>query len=287
MRKYKFETIYDLGEELDKIIVQCDEQDIIAPTASFISKISCQVNEIIASTKPQNGCLIYSGTDAFVMFSHSKLIGKIEYMDEEESVFALYDDLVHHLKSSSQAPISKKGIEKAMNTVNQLFNYSTNVLDENPISVMLVNTQHNEKNAESTAYFKNNGINGAIRYYCPQKRYGDNEKIYIFLHELGHLVHMAYTGTICEVPPSFRNHLSDVGVRNLENRTDAELLEIFADTFLIAVTTLTTEFGDPFPEIQPAVKFLCAEYMKRTIKTLEERRDTQKRISPVLSGGQL
>ena len=43
--------------------------------------------------------------------------------------------------------------------------------------------------------------------------------------------------------------------------SDYDLLEVFADTFLLDVLSQTREFGNPFPEVDDKTKRCCFEYI--------------------------
>ncbi len=69
------------------------------------------------------------------------------------------------------------------------------------------------------------------------------------------------------MPESFPQFLNSIGA-DVEKLSSAQLLELFADTFLIAVTSRAKDFGDPFPEIKHDVKHRCFSYMEHFISEL-------------------
>lgn len=70
-----------------------------------------------------------------------------------------------------------------------------------------------------------------------------------------------------DVPESFPRFLCSIGA-DVETLSAAQLLELFADTFLIAVTSQIKDFGDPFPEIKQDIKRFYFSYMEHFISEL-------------------
>ena len=68
----------------------------------------------------------------------------------------------------------------------------------------------------------------------------------VLLHELGHLLHIKATGTLTDVPDSFKEHLLGLGI-DCRKLTTAQLQELFADTFMLAVVCRQPELGMPKP----------------------------------------
>ncbi len=133
--------------------------------------------------------------------------------------------------------------------------------------VMLHDGQAEDCNTESTATFDESGMQGMIRIYRMREKQGGFTATHVFLHELGHLLYMRETKTIKDVPESFPRFLRSMGA-DAEKLSSAQLLELFTDSFLIAVSSQIKDFGDPFPEIKQNVKRLCFSYMEHFISEL-------------------
>lgn len=155
-------------------------------------------------------------------------------------------------------------IQRVFQAVDALFPYSKKVFDCYPLVVMLHDGQAEDCNAESTATFDESGMQEMIRIYRMRENQGPFTAMHVFLHELGHFLHIRATRTIKDVPESFLLFLNFIGA-NVEKLSSVQMLELFADTFLIAVCSQANGLGDPFPEIKQDVKRLCFSYMEHFI----------------------
>lgn len=129
------------------------------------------------------------------------------------------------------------------------------MIGNNPIEILLIEAQHESRNGESTAIFTQNGMRVSICIYQLQ-----DDSIaapeHILLHEMGHLLHMRATKTVAAGPVSFIKYLSQLGT-DCSKLTTAQLQEVFADTFMLAVIAQTDAFCDPLPQIAAEVKQKC------------------------------
>lgn len=113
-----------------------------------------------------------------------------------------------------------------------------------------------------------NHCSGAIFLYRMWNNFdGKVTPASVLLHELGHQLHFRLTGELYKVPESFYGHLDNLGADH-SNMSEADLLEVFADTFLLAVIHKTKEFGDPFPEITGKTNQHCFNYIAALINNL-------------------
>ena len=85
--------------------------------------------------------------------------------------------------------------------------------------------------------------------------------IHVLLHELGHLLHIKATGTLTDVPDSFKEHLLGLGI-DCRKLTTAQLRELFADTFMLAVVCRQPELGMPKPGFSERVLMACYTYIR-------------------------
>lgn len=83
----------------------------------------------------------------------------------------------------------------------------------------------------------------------------------VLLHELGHLLHIKATGTLTDVPDSFKEHLLGLGI-DCRKLTTAQLQELFADTFMLAVVCRQPELGMPKPGFSERVLMACYTYIR-------------------------
>ena len=125
------------------------------------------------------------------------------------------------------------------------------------------------RNGESIAVFGDDGCSGTIFLYRMRNDFGGRfTPVAVFLHELGHQLHFHLTGKLYKLPKSFYGHLNSLEA-DYSNLSGADLLEVFADTFLLAVIHKTKEFGNPFPEIPESTKERCYSYIRNILSTNE------------------
>lgn len=143
--------------------------------------------------------------------------------------------------------------------VDALFSYSQKVLDKHPVDILLIDAQHECLNGETFAMFTAGGMQSCICMYRMQSE--EVNPIHVLLHELGHLLHIKATGTLTDVPDSFKEHLLGLGI-DCRKLTTAQLQELFADTFMLAVVCRQPELGMPKPGFSERVLMACYTYIR-------------------------
>lgn len=137
-----------------------------------------------------------------------------------------------------------------------------------PISISIIDAEMDGRNGEPIAIFEDHDCHGAIFLYRLWIDFnGRVSPAMVLLHELGHQLHFHLTGDLYKLPESFYGHLNSLGA-DYSNLSETDLLEVFADTFLLAVIYKTEEFGDPFPEIAENTKELCYSYIYNILSTI-------------------
>ena len=145
-------------------------------------------------------CTLYTEENAVLRYAQHFL-----NHTQELGISNAVEALARHAARFDYADTPMLTPESAVNVLNrvcEVFPYAEKVIGGNPIEILLIESQHEFRNGESTAVFTSNGMQGNICIYQLQ----DNcvaAPEHIFLHELGHLLHMRATGTITDVPASF------------------------------------------------------------------------------------
>lgn len=147
--------------------------------------------------------------------------------------------------------------------VNSLFPFAETVIGSHPIDLLIIDAQHKCRNGESTAVFSDDGMRSCICIYRLQDECPSAPE-HILLHELGHLLHMNVTGTVTEVPSSFREYLSRLGT-DCSRFSDKQLREVFADSFMLAVLRKHPKWSIPVPGISQEVLNICYQYIATLI----------------------
>lgn len=177
---------------------------------------------------------------------------------------ALYLHLEEKIGFSEAEQIDIPTVQRVLAILDELFSFSQKI---HPVSISIVDAEMDGRNGESIAVFGNH-CSGAIFLYRMWNNYdGKVTPASVLLHELGHQLHFRLTGELYKVPESFYRHLDSLDADH-SNLSEADLLEVFADTFLLAVIHKTKEFGDPFMEIPEDTKACCYYYICNILNSL-------------------
>lgn len=202
-------------------------------------------------------CDLYTEENAVILYAQQFL----KYNQELGIDYAV-EGLVHHAARFDYADTPMMTPESAVHVINrvcEVFPYAEKVIGNNPIEILLIEAQHEARNGEATAIFMQHGMHGSICIYQLQDDYIAAPE-YILLHEMGHLLHMRATGTITDVPASFINYLSQLGT-DCSKLTTAQLQEVFADTFMLAMLFKHPDWIVPISKISPQAQELCYNYI--------------------------
>ena len=181
---------------------------------------------------------------------------------------ALYEHLCDRILSSETAMIDVPTINSVLEAIDQLFPFFKNMDNDHPLSISIIDAGTSDRNGESIAIINEDGTRGAIFLYRMWDDFdGRFTPATVLLHELGHQLHIRVTGELYKIPENFYIHLNSIGA-DYTNLCETDLIEVFADTFLLAVVHKTKAFGDPFPEINDAIKRTCFQYISNLITCL-------------------
>lgn len=243
--------IMNLFEETENIITELDEENELA-AVDFANRIF--------SERP--AC---TATESYAVYQDDAVIRYAQWFltcNKELGIDRCIDGLHQYAGRFwyADTPILTEGdVAKVFQMVDTLFSHSQKILGTHPVDILLIDAQHECLNGETSAVFTTRGMQGCICIYRMQSE--EVSPIHVLLHELGHLLHIKVTGTLTDIPDSFKDHLLRLGI-DCRKLTTAQLRELFADTFLLAVISQTVEFGDPFPDISPQRKQACYEYIR-------------------------
>ena len=145
---------------------------------------------------------------------------------------------------SDTPALTEEQVDMVFQMVDQIFRYTQKVSPAQPIEILLFDAQHETLNGETTAIFMPDGMRGCICIY--RMREERLSPIPVLLHELGHLLHIRETGSMDQIPSSFRTYLRRLGAEP-DALTMLQLQDVFADTFMLAVMSRYPELQTPIP----------------------------------------
>lgn len=160
---------------------------------------------------------------------------------------------------SNTPAITEAQVKQAFQMINQVFPYMQKVSPEHPVEILLFDAQHKDLNGETTASFEASGMRGCICMYRMQEE--TLSPVAVFLHELGHLLHIRGTGAMDQVPPSFVTYLRRFGAQT-DALTIPQLQDVFADTFMLAVMSRFPGQEVPIPGLSDQVLRAGYQYIQ-------------------------
>lgn len=209
-------------------------------------------------------CSLYTEENASIRYAQQFL----KY-NQDLGIVDAVESLAHHTARFDYADtpmLTPESVNLVLERVNEVFPYAKTAIGDNPLEILLIESQHESRNGESTAIFTPTGMHGSICIYQLQDDC-TAEPEHILLHELGHLLHMRATGTITDVPASFIDYLSQLGT-DCSKLTTAQLQEVFADTFMLAVISQISVASNPLPQIAAEVKQKCFQYIDQLLRAI-------------------
>ncbi len=238
-------VLQDVIEELN---IGNDDAAIDFATHVFTTHVPCIATPL---------CTLYTEENAVIRYAQQFL-----KHNQELGIVDAVESLAHHTARFDYADtpmLTPKSAVSVLNRVCEVFPYAEKVIGDNPIEILLIESQHESRNGESTTVFTSNGMHGII---CTYQLQGNciAAPEHIFLHELGHLLHMRATGTITDLPASFIEYLSQLGT-DCSQLTTAQLQEVFADTFMLAMLFKHPDWIVPISKISPQAQELCYNYI--------------------------
>lgn len=250
---YDFSSMFSLCNTLHNVMYDYEEDGNEDALRQFFHAATA------VSLSPQPiGCFdVYKESDAVLQFVRW-FYATTPSTGIEDCTDALYLYLEEKINYSEAEQIDVPTIQSVLAIVDELFSFSQKI---HPISISIVDAEMYDRNGESIAVLDNHNCHGAIFLYRMWNNFdGKLTPSSVLLHELGHQLHFRLTEELYKVPESFYGHLDSLGADH-SNLSESDLLEVFADTFLLAVIHKTKEFGDPYPEISDIIKAHCYNYI--------------------------
>jgi hypothetical protein len=167
-----------LQEVIEKLDEGNDDAAIDFATHVFTTHVPCIATPL---------CTLYTEENAVIRYAQQFL----KY-NQELGIVDAVESLAHHTARFDYADTPMLTPESALSVLNrvcEMFPYAEKVIGDNPIEILLIESQHESRNGESTAIFTLNGMHGIICIYQLQGNCIAAPE-HIFLHELGHLLHM-------------------------------------------------------------------------------------------------
>lgn len=161
-----------LQEVIEKLDGGNDDAAIDFATHVFTTHVPCIATPL---------CTLYTEENAVIRYAQQFL----KY-NQELGIVDAVESLAHHTARFDYADTPMLTPESALSVLNrvcEMFPYAEKVIGDNPIEILLIESQHEPRNGESTAIFTLNGMHGIICIYQLQGNCIAAPE-HIFLHEL-------------------------------------------------------------------------------------------------------
>lgn len=243
-------------------------------TLAWMDLIMAAENNLLSANEGKRAYHIHSGAVAnagfllsFVMQTHPEQVGVSQTGRDKLAAFAEY-------MSENIAPpignlISVSEIDKTINAIEKKYKLISRLFQQEKLTILRMRNSHKTFNS----------ICNAIRlpteppkfhyelYLFHQNDPTAGHPVYIFLHELGHILQTEVTRDSTKVPESFCKLSDKITGKQLEQGDFAP--ELFADAFSMAMMqTFGWEEYDSFHEVAPEVKNAFRVYMDWLIEKL-------------------
>lgn len=206
---------------------------------------------------------IVHGETACAMFLYRNWIFSKDQLENARQIAALAEDLAHNYSDIDKKPISPEAAETVMHVVERIYRFSDCVWRKHHTLIFLLPATHKTEDAFCRCYQKSDGTVEADVYLpVPHKDFSATPQS-ILLHEIGHMINLALTGTM-EVQPDDFEVVSALLHLNL-NGVDKK--EFFAHCFamsLLIEPELTQ--ADPFTMVPETDKRLFQTYFKHILE---------------------
>ncbi len=249
---YDFSSMFSLYDTLNNVMYDYEEDGNENALQQFFHAATA-----VSPRSQPIGCFdVCEESDAVLEFVR-RFYATTPCSGIDDCTDALYLQLEEKIGFSEAEQIDIPTIQRVLEAMDELFSFSRMI---HPISISIIDAEMYGRNGESIAVFGNH-CSGAIFLYRLWNNFeGKATPASVLLHELGHQLHFCLTGELYKVPESFYGHLENLGA-DYSDLSNEDLLEVFADTFLLAVIHKTKEFGDPYPEIRDTIKAHCYNYI--------------------------
>ena len=228
------------------------------------------INSISDFFKPKEKYQIYYKNEAF-----KKLILDYFSIINIENFDNIIDDLLEFLNPvidvHETKRITKKDIDLIFKTIIKKMPEFENILEKITLNILILNNSHKYVNS-ATTHSKNFEYFMIFCFYMKNNeeyKEGRINPIYVFLHELGHIICWIATKKSREVPKSF---FEDIGGDYFEGLTpdNPDALEVFADCFAMMIMYNTPlNCYNPFSNFFEELFIDLEKYFSKIIKELQ------------------
>lgn len=198
---------------------------------------------------------------AYAMFLYRNWIFSKDQLENARQIAALAEDLAHNYSDADKKPISTEAAETAMHVVERIYHFSDCIWREHHMLIFLLPAIHKTEDAFCRCYQKSDGMVEADVYLPVPHKDSSATPQSILLHEIGHIINLALTGTM-EVQPDDFEAVSALLHLNLNGVDKKEFFaHCFAMSLLIEPELTPTDPFTMVPEMDKRLFQTCFRHM--------------------------
>ena len=258
------EDLLEAKHHLEMIDKFLDRQDV--NRSAFCKKLAQSLNEwlfllsnenIFEDKKPEYYIYQTKVSLLYYLASNDLTLGRVREMRQNIKRLITYIDETSIPPSGRFLAVEKE--EKILSVLFMKYPYLEIVSANRPLVVLNFNSTNRASNSFCGT---DEGVKSSVILMYNMK---DNSVIpeYVFLHELGHALQIALTGSADDVPNEFIEFHNSMPYTEKINQGGKDATELFADTFAISVMRNTKlSCFDPFHFSDPLNAHFEAFYFK-------------------------
>ncbi len=240
-------NLFELADNLEHFLTYISKmpnkkQALLELYRQMDAAASFNVLQAEVSTTSYN---IFNMSDSIPMYLKSYWT----FQETSKQNIQVLTDIIYGIRSKMLPPqspsLSIDLIVSLLEHIEKRFAFLSRILKESPLQILCLNHSHVEWNSFYSARVYDNGtIKDNIMLLCPRQE-TDCANEFIFLHEMGHVLHTRLTKSLWTPPKSFRLVQERMFLDGL-GASDKDASELFADCFAIA-----SMFGSKFAKYNP------------------------------------
>ena len=186
----------------------------------------------------------------------------------KKSLQQIAEQIQDELLPAEGAQITSESVHEILALLETRYQFLQRVRKGKPLFIILPECNHKNFNGLCRTHRCQGNQADYEIYLFHSLKHQEYSPEYVFLHELGHVLNLALTGTLEIVPNGFWE-LSEVLFPKLTSSHQNAVSEIFADCFAMGVMSLSSMVQfDPFNSTRFECKQMIELYMQSLITTL-------------------
>ena len=212
------------------------------------------------------GWSIVQGETAYVLLLYHNWSFSRDRTENARQMAAIAQELEQHYSDTEKMPISMEAAEAVMRTAERTYLFSRHIWKEHHTLIFLLSATHKTEDSFCHCYQRADcRMQADIYLLVPHKDFSATPQS-ILLHEIGHIINLALTGTM-EVQPDDFQVVSALLHLNLD---DVDCKEFFAHCFAMSLP-IEPELNsaDSFIMVPKTDKKVFRSYFTYKLKTAE------------------